>query len=998
VLYIPLIPIGAYRVVDQDGGYLVLAREQLSRFAKLARLAVVAVAVLAIGGFAVNSYLNDPDRLARKRWDAALAVASEKDAEAGLAALDAELAGGDIASVPTDSAEHAGAEVVRLAASYVAKPFTPDKLDQAGRVVRRYLALPDRAKGGAARAAMLGALDGWLAQLGDKVERADARLALLSHEVAVADDARAAEIRKTIAATRLAVAKAQAADWPLDALAILAEAPYDAATLAIADAIVARIADAPSLLLDAGPDLTPWLDATKDEALRKKVLDGRHTADEIKDEATADGVTAAQLAAMQTKRPWDQRVTLALARLDADAGKLDAAAARLGKLGAQGMMIRDARFMLGSLQVAQGKLDEADATLTALLARRMQKFAAASAALREAVARADERVKGQLDRGTVPPDFRAKYEAAPEAERGKVVEAWYNEQIDSDPTVVSRREAYLALGDVVPLSLAAGSAKLRRAQKLAGGARDALLADAERTFLAIRAEAEGQPEFRLGLGEIYARLGKIKESDAELQAILDKKEPELSIKVANVYRDIGSVARAKQIAKDVFESSTGAIKDHAAVLLGLITAGDDEESESWFRKADQNNPFVQTTLLELEGQKLYRQGKLAACASKYAAAAKAHLAMAKGTNVAGYNNAALAHQHRYQCSGDPAALTDAQTTLEKAYRAAPDEPLIVGNLTRLLGTIADLHVLAKHIDVRALDVGATEAEIVMSALLAGPQRDAVLAEVLADPSHRRSVELAAQFEVLAPNNVAAYSEAFGHAYAKRDEAAAAAIVERARAAKALDTSEAQRRREKWLTGAEDAKLFEHYGARVPLLEKALAQPKLSAATRAAGNLLLSSSLVATAVYKRDPALLARAREAAVQAMAQWPAIDANAMIVHALVDEAGLAANADAWVKERRTRSAIAAVAHLVAQKSPVGDQIRATKPWGEVAKFARADTTRPGLDEVRLARLLGDDVLATRAKTVLDDKLTRLNVELRHILDPGDVEDTENQELLDKR
>jgi hypothetical protein len=96
---------------------------------------------------------------------------------------------------------------------------------------------------------------------------------------------------------------------------------------------------------------------------------------------------------------------------------------------------------------------------------------------------------------------------------------------------------------------------------------------AERTFLAIRTEAEGQPEFRLGLGEIYARLGKTTESDAEFAAILAKNDPKLSLHVASVYRDIGSIARAKQIASQVFESAASPVKEHAASLLGIITEG-----------------------------------------------------------------------------------------------------------------------------------------------------------------------------------------------------------------------------------------------------------------------------------------------------------------------------------------------------------------------------------------------------------------------------------------
>src|SRR5262245_3509157 len=133
ILFIPVLPLSAWRVRDADGGYQIFAREQLSSFARVMRWAVPTAAVLAIAVYATTAYLRDPARLAKQRWDETLELAQHSDPEPALRALDGELAR-DVALVDGQRAERAGAEIVRLTSSYVAKPFTADKLDQAIRV------------------------------------------------------------------------------------------------------------------------------------------------------------------------------------------------------------------------------------------------------------------------------------------------------------------------------------------------------------------------------------------------------------------------------------------------------------------------------------------------------------------------------------------------------------------------------------------------------------------------------------------------------------------------------------------------------------------------------------------------------------------------------------------------------------------------------------------------------------------------------------------------
>ena len=894
VFFVPLIPLAAYRVRVVDGGYQVLSKEPLSRFARLARVAVVVAAVLGLAGYATVSYLRDPDRLARQRFDAA--ITAKGDPEAALRRLDEALDGPDLARVDRERAERAGAAVVRHTAGFVPAPFTRDHVDHAARLVARYGALPERARGGVARDAVLTTLIGWADALQAPAD-ADARLRLLRQALTIAergDPARAASLTAQLTELRLAVAAARAADWPLDALAVLVEEPRTAATMARATEIIAGLVERPSLLDDAGPDLDAWLAVTAaDDPLRKAVESQRTLAVAGRTQAEVEDVTTAQLAAMLAERPWDQAVAVRLAAEELHAGKPEAADSRLRGFGPPGLLTRDARFVLAQVAAARDQLDVADQLLSELVTSRLPRFLAASAALDEAARAVQERLAGQLDAGDVPDELRTKVEAtSDEAARNELVRAWFADQMEADPAIAARRTTYLAYADLVPVAVAAGTIKLRRAQGLAGGERDAMLAEAERTFLAIRTQAEGQPAFHLALGEIYARLGKTAESDAELNALLARDEPALTSEVVQVYRNLGNRERAIQIATDAYAKAASPHREELASSLALMAVSDDER-EGWLRKADQASPFIQTSLLEVEGRRLLRQGKREACARTFAAAATAHLNM-RGNGSAGFNNAALAHQQRYVCSGDPDALRDAQAALEQAYRLSGEQPIVLSNLIDLLSFRGQLRVLGRRVDVRALRLDSGDVGYMLALLLDGSDRDEVLAELTADPELRRSRDLLRQYEVLAPSSLEPYSAQLAWAEDRRDPAAAAAVIAR--------------------------------------------------------------------------------------------------------LDQAAVEADAARWSGRRRARSSVACLAKLAGDGDPLAETIRRSPAWPEVIALARSDRGRPGLDTVRLARMVDDPALAALAKAALDDRLLRLQYELYRRTASFSPEVSDGLALLDGR
>lgn len=949
--------------------------------------------VVFLGALGVATYFivtkvgKDPNRDAKNRVEAVIKGARSSDAAAQK--LDDVFASPDFSLVSPEMQQRAGIEAIRIAAARASS----DKVDQANRLVRRYQLLPLAVQGESVLGEVLTTLDGWATTM-TKPEDGDARIAILRQAKLVADPAHQATIAKSLATAKLEVARARTASQPLEALALFVEEPVAPTGIEEAGALLAQLVEAPSLLDEAGADLDAWLAATKPSPLRAKVEEQRDLARSVREESEGEK-TPAELAELQKKRPWDQRVALRLALHDLDEGKPAAAEARLQAFGKPSLLVRDARMVLARIAMQQGKLDVADQLVSEMLGGRLQKFVAASAEFEQAALALQKSIEDRLKTGALPPDVLRKLETASEAQQREIVDEWIGQMMRADTSLAGKREAMIAVGDVVSASIFAGTIKVQRAQALTGPARDAMLSAAEKTFLAVRTAAEGQPEYHLGLGEIYARLGKAAESDKEFQSVLDQKDNNLTIAVANIYRNIGNPERATKITTDLYTSATDPKIKYAAAFLLYHLGRTDEDQEKWLQKSDPDSESVKIALLELEATKLRKKGDFAACDRKFAEAAKAHLELA-ARSEAGYNNAAIAHMQRYACSGDLASLKDAEQVLDRAYRAASDSPIVVANYASILVADTYIRVLAKRIDTRALKLTQSEAYELISALLEGPERAQVLADLNADPAYRKSAQLYAQVEVLQPNSTNGYGAALAHAKFARDEAEAAAVVERLRRAPKLDTSETATSRDEFIAGKADARIKEDLDAQIARLEPLVAGKGLSARTQAAAAMLLQNALGREAIVFGNAEQLARVQELDAVVTKGWPTLVNDGGTAHIIVDQIGLALDKERWIKERRVRNGAAVLDKLGGD--PLVAKIKADPRWTQVAPVLRAMVARPGISDLRLARQTGDAEAIAKAAPVLDDKLTRLDREFDKIADPTSPTVAEDLAFLDKR
>lgn len=1006
LLFVPVIPISAYRVLAQEQGWIFLGKVPLSGFAQMARRLVLLTLLLGSVAIGVAVYYDS------NGYRSGQALAAAQGLEKGGKSEEAARAYAKLLSDFGSSNEHstlasAAESLIRLRLAELPSPMTATGVDRAASLVQRLETLPAAVSRPAA-SRLATALQERAQQLSsDKTE--SVALMVRLHELIVKIASGEQKTRSEAALTKLRRDSAGllAVDWPVSAARIYMKLG-EAADIAAAVPLLQRLLKEPLLLWQERVVVKQFIEkaqATHAELcaqLRQTLADAEKLETDTTRSETLVSGNAEGLQALLASNRWDQDAAIALSAVQFRQGKLTAAWQQLGTIAPPGLLVREGQRLYASAAVERGDLKVADQVLTRYLEIRMpefqaarQQYAARDRALREKYI-ADARAE------RLPEPLMARLGAAKQEDQPAIFSEWLNQQLASDAEHSSLLEAYRGYADVVPASVTMGTLKLREAQSSSGEPREKLLKEAEQTFLSIGSEAEGSPEFHLGLGQVYHRLGKAKEGDAEFGRLLAGTEYPQHLAVGRAYRELGLIKRAQEVQERVFEKGNQEERDQAAIQLSLM-ARTEEENWLWLSRASQNLPFVKRTMLQLEGDKLLRQGKLKLADAKYAQVVEEYRSSIS-TNPSAANNAALVLQSRYMCTGDPKFLSEGVQMLDAGLRQEADSPLLMGNLAALLHDDANVRVLGRYIHVKDLQLTSNEAELLIDSLLDGPQRTAVLEALSSDVAMRRTLELAAQREVLAPGSIGPFEQQLDWLRLHNDIEGLRSLLNRAQRVKSFDNAAAEESQASYLAGKNDEKLQESLSARCDKWKETLARVQRAGhkPTEAAVRLLLAGAQGQLFHITQEAALAQECLAENRRASATWNGFGLHyaeaVMLIHLAALE--IAAQHPDFGKTYAMLNRTYRLSTLlfVLERDHLADyaRLKQNPRVTEAAKLLKIATPETMPDAAYgLGAMSGDSELQTAGRRHLESERSRLSIRLRSLLNPNNKDAQATSDLL---
>ena len=252
-LFIPLLPLRAYRVFDHgDGGYSFLARVPLSGWVARFRQVVLALVVVAIGYNVFNATYNSPEARARRAYAAAESSAVGAEPKAAAEIWEQFLAD-DFARARPDKAREATRRLFAAKAAQVPVPFTLERRNDADKLVQEYLAATWPSTG--ATLDLVGGLSTWAGQL----EQARDQVSLLRLGLRLLPGGGAVDERRARGELLVDIAGRQAETQPLEALELYTMA-YDRQDARDASStLIDALADRWTLLLEERTLAERWL-------------------------------------------------------------------------------------------------------------------------------------------------------------------------------------------------------------------------------------------------------------------------------------------------------------------------------------------------------------------------------------------------------------------------------------------------------------------------------------------------------------------------------------------------------------------------------------------------------------------------------------------------------------------------------------------------------------------------------------------------------------------
>jgi hypothetical protein len=987
-LWVPVMPISAYRIVRDGRSVGFISHEPLSGLARGFRAVVLATVAIAIVWGGVSKWQHSPERKAKRAIAAALVV-EKKDPPAAAAAWDHVLEDWE-GRVDAATLEPAADGVMRVAIVAVPRPLTPTGVEAAVRVVARYDRLTDATRA-QARKRLAAALGGWADELGAAdAAHARAGLRVLDQLAHVEPDLDLNARRTTL---RRGLADALAASEPLGALHLYLQNGGDAKSLAAARPLLTPVLASASIVLELDDVADSWIgygekdpaSADTARALRTAIDAARQRRADAARQKLLDEPEEAALRTALAQTPEDQELTVALAQILIARGDLAGATRLVQALGAPGLLVGGARVLLAQLAREAGDLAAAEKLLAGWLDWRLAPFQ--EAAQRYLVAQREQREKlfTELQAGRFDAELTPKVEGMDEQQRNRFVIEWMSDRANADPSLQILRTAWQRHLDVVPASLLLGQVRLERARTATGADKDSLLAGAEQAYLNVQSVAGDEPAYHIGLGQVYYRLGRVDDGEKEFASVSEGGDAPTLARLSETYRDLGISDKARALALRVVDDDKApeSLRDGAAVALSIL-APDEDEKEKWLLRS--KNEQSKLDLLHLQAGRLMREGKDAEADAKYAEVERGY-ARTSQHDSASANNQGLALLSRFSATGNLAHVDQAVRLHESAVRLDPSNALGMHNLANGLVYRGELRVLDGFVQLRTLRPDQGDTAMLLTALASGPQGEQVRAALRQDASVRRGLEMLRRTEALAPQDLGAYTDELDLLTLERDVDGQRALLARVTPLGRFSSADLLAGKQRWFAGEMDAALGRTTTADIERMTRVAATASASARTRAAASLLLGRDLERAAIIEHDPMLLTRAVEAERQAFALAPDLGSGSEVAAALLLVACEHAVADqeelthAW-RDAQRHGSIAQAAWSVAtsaQGAAFLARLRAQPQLTEAVSLI-ADP-EPSAFDWRVAWLAGD---AARVKTwasAFDVEAERLESQIHGVL-----------------
>jgi hypothetical protein len=376
--------------------------------------------------------------------------------------------------------------------------------------------------------------------------------------------------------------------------------------------------------------------------------------------------------------------------------------------------------VLGLADAKSDRIDQALPLLRAYTAGRLKRLVQAEEKLRSLYRSAQERIMGGLNNERALDFDYNRYRRADESGREKMLIAYFEEKVKGDPEIARVQQALIADSGVTPAALELGLLLVQHAQSQSDAqARQALLAEAEATFLAVSRIAGDREDYQLSLAQVYYWQGKQAQGRKVVDQVLAarQRDPTILYQVSDLLRSVGSNSEARSLAEEGYgKAPPGPIKNGCAVLRGLM--GDDlEDRILWLKRGDTNNPNTQAILAQDLAAEAMQKGNEAQAIIHLKSAISSYESMPESAGV--LNNAWIALNQLARLTGDSAARRRATAMIEKAAALESSNSLTLTNASTALLDEGLRDIIGPSIDLSALK---DQPDLSMLFFLANDQR------------------------------------------------------------------------------------------------------------------------------------------------------------------------------------------------------------------------------------------------------------------------------------